>query len=115
MASRKETVDFIMEQIGSAGAVYAKRMFGEYGIYCDEKIVALVCDDELFVKPTEAGKIFLKTSVEGHPYPGSKPWLLISGEIWDDSEWLSRLVRITAEALPLARVKARKKPVKASK
>ena len=41
MASNKTTVDFILDQIAAAGAVSAKKMFGEYGIYCDAKIVAL--------------------------------------------------------------------------
>jgi DNA transformation protein len=41
MASQQSCVDFILEQIAEAGVVSAKKMFGEYGIYCDEKIVAL--------------------------------------------------------------------------
>ncbi len=52
MASSQGTVDFIVEQMASAGTVSARKMFGEYGIYCDGKMVALVCDDRLFVKPT---------------------------------------------------------------
>lgn len=59
MASQQSTVDFILEQIAAAGSVSAKKMFGEYGIYCDGKMVALVCDDQLFIKPTLAGKAFI--------------------------------------------------------
>lgn len=108
MASRQSCVDFILEQIAEAGTVSAKKMFGEYGIYCDGKIVALVCDDQLFVKPTSAGKEFMGTFEEGFPYPGAKPYLLISGERWDDSEWLANLIRISASELP----SPQKKPAK---
>jgi DNA transformation protein and related proteins len=67
-------------------------VFGEYGIYCDGKIVALVCDDQLFVKPTLAGENYLGKYTEGLPYPGAKPWFLIVSEQWNDSPWLSQLI-----------------------
>ena len=105
MASRQSTVDFILEQIAASGAVSAKKMFGEYAIYCNEKVVALVCDDQLFVKPTTAGKAFVTNYIEGAPYPGAKPYLLISGEMWDESEWLTKLIKITASELPLPKKK----------
>ncbi|MFN7096944.1 MAG: TfoX/Sxy family protein, partial [Gammaproteobacteria bacterium] len=86
MASKQSTVDFILEQIAAAGIISAKKMFGEYGIYCDGKIVAFVCDDQLFVKPTIAGKTFIGEFTEACPYPGAKPYLLITGDNWDDHE-----------------------------
>jgi TfoX/Sxy family transcriptional regulator of competence genes len=100
MASQQSTVDFIVDQISGAGAVHAKKMFGEYGVYCDGKMVALVCDDQLFVKPSDAGREFVGACEEGSPYPGAKPCLLISGDRWDDAEWLTRLIAISAAALP---------------
>jgi TfoX/Sxy family transcriptional regulator of competence genes len=101
MASRQTTVDFIMEQIAGAGAVSAKKMFGEYGIYCGGKMVALVCDDQLFVKQTDAGKNYLGECDEAPPYPGAKPCFLIDGERWDDGTWLTALIKLTAAHLPL--------------
>ena len=101
MASRQSTIDYILEQISSAGAVSARKMFGEYGIYCDGKIVALVCDDQLFVKPTAAGRGFVGTCDDVSPYPGAKPHILISGEKWDDREWLSLRVQLSASELPM--------------
>jgi DNA transformation protein and related proteins len=109
MASRQSCVDFILEQIAEAGTVSAKKMFGEYGIYCNEKIVALICDDQLFVKPTSAGKAFIGDCVEGFPYPGAKPYLLIPGEKWDDRDWLANLIKISASELPLSQKKPKKK------
>jgi TfoX/Sxy family transcriptional regulator of competence genes len=109
MASKQTTVDCILKQIADAGVVTAKKMFGEYGVYCDEKIVALVCDDRLFLKPTLAGEEFLGTYTEGFPYPGAKPWFVISSEKWDDRTWLSQLVKLTAAELPLPKPKKPRK------
>ncbi|KKC41058.1 competence protein TfoX [Devosia epidermidihirudinis] len=111
MGSQKSTLDYIIEQVETAGTVSSKAMFGEYALYCDSKVVAFVCDDQLFIKPTDAGRAFLGEITEGHPYPGSKPYFLIEGDRWDDSDWLSELVRVTAAALPLPKPKAAKKKV----
>lgn len=108
MASRQSTVDFILEQIAEAGAVSAKKIFGEYGVYCDGKILAFVCDDQLFVKPTSAGKAFIGDYQEGCPYPGAKPYLLITGDQWDDSEWLTNLIKITESELPITKKDVRR-------
>ena len=109
MASRQNTVDSILEQIAGAGAVSARKMFGEFTIYCDEKVVALVADDQFFVKPTAAGKAFIGDFVEGLPYPGAKPCLLIPEDKWDDRPWMSRLIRMTAAELPPPKKKPRPK------
>lgn len=105
MSSKQSTVNFILEQINDAGTVLSKKMFGEYAIYCNEKVVALVCDDQLFVKPTQTGKAFIGNYIEGYPYTGAKPYLLISGDLWDDSEWLTELIKRTVSELPLPRKK----------
>lgn len=101
MSSTQTTVDFIIDQMSNAGAVSFKKMFGEYGIYCGGKMVALICDDKLFVKPTIRGRTYVGDVVEASPYPGAKPCFLISGEKWEDGEWLSELIKITAEELPI--------------
>ena len=108
MASSQKTADYIRQQIQSAGAVSAKKMFGEYTIYCDGKVAALVADDQLFVKPTAAGKQFLGTVEEKPPYPGAKPCYFISGESWDDHDWLTQLIKLTAKELPLPKKKVKK-------
>jgi TfoX/Sxy family transcriptional regulator of competence genes len=80
MTSNQHTVDFLVAQISLSGDVTFKKMFGEYGIYCNGKMVASVCDDKLFVKPTIRGRVYIGDVVEASPYPGAKPSLLISGE-----------------------------------
>ena len=100
MASKQSTVDFVVDQMSEATEVSSRKMFGEYAIYCQRKVVALVCDDRLFVKPTTAGRAFVGEIEEGHPYPGAKPWFVIGGERWEDRSWLSRLAKLTADELP---------------
>ena len=109
MSSQQRTVDYLVEQMAGAGAISARKMFGEYGIYCGAKIVALVCGDQLFLKATKAGRAFLSEVVEAPAYPGAKPSLLISTEQWDDSEWMAQLVKATAAELPAP---APKRPAK---
>ncbi|WP_443486874.1 TfoX/Sxy family protein [Novosphingobium aerophilum] len=109
MASDRKTVEFLVEQMAGGGTVTAKAMFGEFGIYCDGKMVALVCDDHLFVKSTVGGRAFAAGAEEAPPYPGAKPCLLIDAEQWDDSEWLAEIVRITFQELPAPKVRAKRK------
>jgi TfoX/Sxy family transcriptional regulator of competence genes len=105
MASDREFVDFVCDQIRAAGAIAARKMFGEYALYCDGKVVALVCDNRLFVKPTPAGRAFAVGVPEGLPYRGARPYLLVEERL-DDAPWLSALVRTTADALPPPRPRA---------
>jgi len=99
MASDKEFVDFVLDQIEDAGEITAKRMFGEWGLFSDGKIFALICDNKLFIKPTKAGRDFIGTPVEAPPYTGAKPSFLIEDQL-EDREWLSHLVRISLKELP---------------
>lgn len=75
-------------------------MFGECGLYCDGKIVALICDDQLFLEPAEAGRAVVAAVTGGLPMPVPRPRFLISEEYRDDSEGSGQLVRIAAQALP---------------
>ena len=99
MASDKKFVEFVSEQIENAGEISAKSMFGEYGLYADGKLFALVCDNKLFIKPTNAGRDFIVNVVEASPYPGAKPSLLIEDKL-EDRDWISELVRQTVAELP---------------
>jgi DNA transformation protein and related proteins len=105
MASRQETVDYILDLISSTGSVTAKKMFGEYALYHNTKVVALVCDDELFIKPTQSGRDFIGNVEEHPPYPGAKNYFLIPGDKLEDFEWLSQLVQITSSELPFPKKK----------
>ena len=107
MASTQDFVDFVVAQIKNAGAITAKKMFGEYGIYSDDKIFGLICDNKLFIKPTQSGHEFIGNVVEAPPYPGAKPSFLIEEKI-EDSDWLSQLVRLSVKELPVPKPKKKK-------
>jgi DNA transformation protein and related proteins len=107
MSSDLSFVEYILDQINQAGQVSFKKMFGEYAIYCDDFFVALVCDNQLFVKPTAVGRSMIDSIVEAPPYPGAKSHLLI-GEQLDDQEWISNLIRLTASELPAPKPKKSK-------
>lgn len=113
MATDRKTVDYILEQIASAGAVSARALFGEYGLYCDGKMIAIISDDNLFIKPTSRGRDLASGAQERPLYPGAKPYLLIDADNWDDRDWLTTLVRVTAGELPAPKPKPVKKPKKA--
>jgi DNA transformation protein and related proteins len=110
MSSQKETIEFLQEQLSGAGHITARMMFGEYALYCDGKIIALVCEDQLFLKPTAAARAYLGDSLEEAPaYPGSKLYYLISGDKWDDIDWLCGLIRATMPELPEPKPKSKSK------
>ena len=60
MATTQQTADFIIEQLKNVGEVYARKMFGEFGLYCDGRVFDFICDDILFVKPTILAPNFLR-------------------------------------------------------
>lgn len=108
MASDIDFMEYIAENVKNSGNIRFRKMFGEYCLYCDEKVVALVCDNKLFIKPTQAGREFIGNVTEGFPYPGAKPSFLIEDKV-EDSEWLTELIKITTNALPLPKPKKKKK------
>lgn len=107
MASRQEFVEYVCEQIGLAGEITYKKMFGEYGIYCNGKIVGLICDDQFFLKKTNAGHELCPDCREASPYEGAKPHMLI--ENIDDKELMGRLVAAAWRELPEPKPKKKKK------
>lgn len=108
MASSEAFVDFILEQISYEGNVSHRKMFGEYAVYADGKVVALICDNKLYIKQTLEGRSFLGEALQEAPaYPGAKNSFLIE-EGLEDREWLSQLIAITAQALPEPKPKKKK-------
>ncbi|MFH2039115.1 MAG: TfoX/Sxy family protein [Chloroflexota bacterium] len=107
MASDRDFVKFIADQIEDAGMITYRMMFGDYGVYCDGKIVALVCDNQLFVKPTDGGRSYIGEVTEAPPYPGAKMYFLIEDK-FEDKEWISNLIRITTQELPEPKPKKKK-------
>jgi TfoX/Sxy family transcriptional regulator of competence genes len=107
MASDLSFVEFVVDQIENAEKITYKKMFGEYALYSTGKVVALICNNQLFVKSTEGGRSFIGEVVEAQPYPGAKPYFLIEDRL-EDSDWLSSLLSLTAKELPEPKPKKKK-------
>jgi TfoX/Sxy family transcriptional regulator of competence genes len=103
MSTRPETLDFLLDQLGNLPGLRTRRMFGEYCVYVDDKPVAFVCDDQLYVKPTAAGEALLPKPLWGRFYDKAKPHLLLTPDRWDERELLRTLLLTTADALPRPR------------
>lgn len=107
MASNPDFVQYIADQCSYAGYIEAKKMFGDFGVYCNGKIFGLICDNRFYVKPTEAGLKILRTEDLRPPYEGAKSYFYI--EDVDDREYLSALVHATCAELPEPKTKVKKK------
>lgn len=99
MTTDKNFVDYIADQAQLGTALVFKKMFGEYGVYLDEKIIAFVCDNSLFVKATKATIEITRALPHRPPYPGAKPYP-VADELLDDADALRSLLVATARDLP---------------
>lgn len=97
MASTKEFIEYVYDQLQGSGTIRYKKMFGEYGFYCDEVYFAMVCDDRFLVKITKAGKALLPNGETQLPYVGGKPCFYIT-EL-DNREFLRTFVQATCDEL----------------
>jgi TfoX/Sxy family transcriptional regulator of competence genes len=99
MATDLSFIDYVIEQAALDERITFKRMFGEYGIYIDGKVVAFACDNRLFVKAANATAELTANLPRRPPYPGAKPYP-VADELLDDSDQLQALLLATAGAMP---------------
>ena len=78
MASGREYLEYVLEQLSEAEGLRYRPMMGEYLIYCKNKPVGGVYDDRLLVKPTPSARALLPDAPVEEPYPGGKPMLLVT-------------------------------------
>jgi TfoX/Sxy family transcriptional regulator of competence genes len=109
MSTSAATIDHLLDLLSAAGNLSARKMFGEYALYLDGKVVALVCDDTLFLKPTPGALSLLPDAEHGAPYPGAKPYLVLT-ETLDNGDLAMRAIRAVASDLPPQKPKKPKKP-----
>jgi len=93
------TGDWIAEQMAGAGAIRTRRMFGHYGIYCDDRFVGVICGDRLFLKVTAAGHGLAPDLALEPGYDGAKPGPAIPDQGVEDADRLAALVRATRDGL----------------
>jgi TfoX/Sxy family transcriptional regulator of competence genes len=111
MATETSFVDYILETARFSGRLTYRKLFGEYALYLDEKVVAFACDNSLFIKPSAAVASLAPDLPQGPPYPGAKDYP-IADELLDDPEMLRRVIEETAALMPLP--KPKKKPAGAA-
>lgn len=99
MASKKEYLDYILEQLSGLDDVSYRKMMGEYIIYYKNRIIGGIYDDRFLVKPTDSVKRLMPEAVSELPYEGAKPMLLV--ENTDDRDFLCELLNVLADELPL--------------
>ena len=106
MASHQDFVDYVAEQLREAGSLRSRKMFGEYGLYCNDVFFAVICDDQLFIKVTPAGEVAFPHLPKAPPYEGAKDSFLV--EDVEDWEQMTELARITCLNLQTRPKKRRK-------
>lgn len=97
MASHPDFVNYVAEQLRETGSIRSRKMFGEYGLYCDGLFFAVICDDQLFIKPTAEGEAAFPWLPKAPPYEGAKDYILV--EDVDDRDTMIALVRLTCLVL----------------
>ncbi len=107
MATSKEYIEFVCEQILDVGVVRFKKMFGEYMIYVNDKPVLLVCDSTVYVKKLDCLEGVMQKADKGFPYKGAKEHYILDVE---DTDFSKEIVTILEKVTPIP--KPKKKPVK---
>ena len=106
MSTSKDYATYIEDQLNHIQGIYLKKMFGEYGLFYQDKMVGLVCDDQLFIRQTKKGEELLMDPELASPYPGAKPYFLIDNP--ENREILSELIVKTYAELPLPKPNKKK-------
>lgn len=114
MSSDTSFIEFVINQIDDSNEITVRQMFGGHTLYSKGKVVGLICDNQLYVKPTKSGRAFIGEAIEAPAYTGAKPSFLIEDKI-ENSEWLSELIRVTEKELPKPRPKKTKAKTKTNK
>lgn len=104
MATDAHFLDHVTELAGLGARLSYKKMFGEYALYLDDKVVAFVCDNSLFVKPSPAAATLAPELPQGAPYPGAKDHI-IADALLDEPERLRQLLLETSLSLPAPKPK----------
>lgn len=109
MATSAETIEYLMDQLRDLPETRTRKMFGEYCLYLDDKPIAFVCDDELFVKPTTSGRDFIGEPEDAQAYPGSSLYFRVTQDQWEDRDFLVELLYLTGDELPASKPKLQRR------
>lgn len=106
MATSKEFLNFVLEQLSGLDEITHRMMMGEYIIYYKGKIAAELCDNRFLVKPVDAAAKYIPNAVWEPPYEGAKPMILV--ENLDDRDYLTGLFEAIYPELPAPKPKKKK-------
>ena len=109
MASSKDYLQFILEQLSGLEEITYRAMMGEYILYYRGRIVGGIYDDRLLVKPVKSAVSYMPDARYELPYDGAKKMLLV--EDVDNKEFLTGLFEAMYEELPAPKVKKKKKDI----
>ena len=98
MASSREYLDFILEQLSGLDGITWRAMMGEYIIYYRGKIVGGIYDDRFLVKPTKSASAMMPSALKEVPYDSAKPMLLVDNV--EDRDFLKTLLESIYPQLP---------------
>ena len=110
MACSADYVQYVVDQCSGAGEIAVKKMMGDYCIYCDGVLFGLICDNNLYIKVTEAGATVLNEVILRPPYEGARDYFLVDDV--DNNDYLKELVRATMLELISPKAKAKKQAAK---
>lgn len=99
MATHQDFIDYVAEQAALGDRLTRKKLFGEYALYVDGRVVAFACDNSLFVKPSAAVQRLAPGLPARPPYPGAKDYP-VADELLDDADALRTLLLQTAALMP---------------
>lgn len=103
MASSKEFLDFIVDQLSELNELSYRAMMGEYIIYYRDKVIGGIYDDRFLIKPVKAAKTMMPNASMELPYDGAKEMILVNNV--EDSDFLCQLIKAIYEELPMPRKK----------
>jgi TfoX/Sxy family transcriptional regulator of competence genes len=104
MTTSPQTITHILDALPGTTA---RAMFGEYALYLDGRVIGLVCDDTLFVKPVKGVIALLQGADMGPPYPGAKDHVIVA-DLLDDTDLMQQLLRVLVAEVPLPKPKKAK-------
>ena len=107
MATDKEYLNYILEQLSDLDNITHRQMMGEYIIYYKGRIAAYLCDNRLLIKPTKTAKKLMPSAPLEPPYEGAKDMLL--AEDTDDKNFLTKLFKSIFDELTESKPKSKKK------
>ena len=108
MATELSFVEYAADQARLGDRLTYKKMFGEYALYINGKVVALACDNSLFVKPVASTDVLTASLTRSPPYPGAKPHV-VADALLDEPEQLGELLLATEKGVPALKARKRRK------